>query len=349
MPGPFAHPSPPDPTPRRRRLALPAATLVVVGLLAGALAIGAALPPRGPARLPAPAAGLGLVADEVLLRGRVDPVPPGAEWLSLLRVTLEPGAAWELGRERYGDDGALLFRVGFGAPTLRAERPVGFTPAGAPDARALPPRTDADLRPGDQGFIPAGVPARWRNDGRGPAEVLLVKLSLVGFGGACAPPPPGVAVAPLVEQREFGQPADPVVATVRRVTLAPRGVLPVDAVPGLELLYVASGALAAHDPPQAGDLVNPLMPALEGTGHPIEQATAARGAFRPGRVLRAGAEEPAVLLLLTVAPAEPAAAPASPPSARGQALAPVRLSSGGQGLGGGEPRSPLREGVSACV
>ncbi len=73
--------------------------------------------------------------------------------------------------------------------------------------------------------------------------------------------------------------------TVRQVTLSSRATLPLDAVPGLELLSVVSGQLQALDPPDANDTANPLLLPQEVTRQRLLKGTAAMGTFRPGRVV----------------------------------------------------------------
>ncbi|MDF3040220.1 MAG: hypothetical protein K0Q71_2926 [Thermomicrobiales bacterium] len=356
MRGPFTHPVASARTPSRRwHAALPTASLVVVTVLVGAIAIGGTLPSRDLVRLPAPVTGFGITGDTVLMQSRIDALPLGTQWSSILRVTLAPGVVWELGRKLYDDDGPMLYRVTSGALTIQAEQPISVTLAGTPDAQTLMPHTEAVLHPGDHGFTPAGVLSRWRNDGHEPVEVLQVKLSLVGFDGSCIPPPPGVSIAPLIEQRKWEQPVHPIVVTLHQVTLDARAVVPVEAVPGLELLYVVSGHLSVHDPPQADEPSSLLVPTLDGTGRPIDKGAVGKGTIRPGRVLRSGANDAAVLLLLTMIPAEPAAEPtvaalpAQHPSSQSHVLAPVPLSYGAQGGALLKPRPViLREGAAAC-
>ncbi len=350
MRAPFTDLMAPERTPSRHGLAaLPTAGLLVVTVLVSALTIGAALPAQDPARLPAPTTAFGISGDAVLMQSRVEALPLGTQWASLLRATLAPGAVWEVGQKLYDDDGPLLYRVESGALTIQAEQPISLTAAGATEAHMLPAQTQRVLHPGDSGFIPAGVRFRWSNDGSEPVAVLHVKLSLVGFAGACLPPPPGVALTPLIEQRKWEQPVQPILVTLRQVTLDARAAVPVEAMPHLELLYVVSGSLSAHDPPQAEDPSSLLVPALAGPGRPIDKGAAAKGTFAPGRVLRSGAAEAAVLLVLTIAPAETAPRQGQHPSLHGQVLAPVQLSSGTQGRGSPELRSVLREGAAACV
>ena len=353
---PVTHLIAPGRKPSRRWLAvLPTASLVVVTVLVGAIAIGGALPSRDPVLLPAPVTGFGITDDTMLMQSRIDAIPLGTQWSNLLLVTLAPGTVWDLGQKLYDDDGPMLYRVASGALMVEAEQSISITPVGTADAQTLQPHTEAVLHPGDHGFTPASVRSRWRNDGHEPVEVLQVTLSLVGFDGSCIPPPPGVSIAPLIEQRKWEQPAHPIVVTVRQVTLDARAVLAVEAVPGLELLYVVSGHLSVHDPPQADEPSSLLVPTLDGTGRPIDKGAAAKGTIRPGRVLRSGADDAAVLLLLTMAPADPAADPptaalsAQHSAVQSQVLAPVPLSSGAPGVALPEPRYVLREGVAACV
>ena len=344
-----------DRPPVRRWLAAVPTAILVVTVLLSAITISAALPSRDPMRLPAPVAGFGISGDTVLMQSRIDAIPLGTQWASILRVTLAPGAVWELGQKLYDDDGPMLYRIVSGALTLQAEQPISVTSADTSTAQTLLPHTEVVLRPGSHGFIPAGVLSTWRNAGQEPVEVLQVKLSLVGFDGSCIPPPPGVSIAPLIEQRKWEQPAHPIVVTLHQVTLDARAAVPVEAVPGLELLYVLYGSLSVHDPPQADEPSSLLIPTLSGTGRPIDKGAAAKGTFRPGRVLRNGASDPTVLLLLTIAPAEPAAEPtaaelpAQHRASQSHVLAPVPLSYGAQGGALLKPRPVIpREGAAAC-
>ena len=317
-------------TPPRRWVSSSLATtgLLVMTLLVSAFTLSAALPTADTVRLPAPVTAFGITRDTVLMERQIEAIPLGSQWSGLLRVTLAPGAVWELGRQRYVDDGPMLYRVISGALTLQAEHPISITPAGTADAQTLLPPTDVVLHPGAHGFTPAGVRSSWRNTGDEPVEVLQVRLSVIGFDDTCLSPPPGVTISPLIKQRKKEPPAPPVVVTVRQVTLDARAVLPVEAVPGLELLYVVSGTLSVHDPPQADEPTSLLIPRVDGLGRPIDTGAAATGSFRPGRVLRSSADEATVLLLVTMAPAEPATDASS--------------------AEGATPRSVLRDGTASC-
>jgi hypothetical protein len=159
----------------------------------------------------------------------------------------------------------------------------------------------------------------------------------------------------LVEQRKWEQSVAPLVVTLREVTLGARAVAPIETEPGLELLYVVSGELSVHDPPEPGELTNPLAPTLDGAGHPITVGAAAKGTFQPGSILRAGAGDGAVLLLLTVTP-DGAAAKTAERATRFQPdlipqplLATDPMVEEGRWPGATRLPSVLLEGAASCI
>ena len=280
---------------------LPTIALLVLTVVVGSVAIAASH--RG--RIDQLALS-GLTEDTTLLHSRVDAIPLGARWSGIMRTTLAPGAVWTLGQQGYEDVGPQLYRVETGSLTVQAESPISIVRAGATQPQAVSSNTAVVLHVGDQGFTATGVLSQWRNEGLEPVSVLFVEIAVVGYDTHTILPV-GVTRTPLIEQRTMTEPNDPMIVTVRQVTLPSRATLPLDAVPGLQLLYIVSGQLAAHDPPDTSDPVNPLMLSQELTGHRLSKGTAAMGTFRRDRVISNPATESTTLLLMTITAAEAAA------------------------------------------
>jgi len=114
-----------------------------------------------------------------------------------------------------------------------------------------------------------------------------------------------------MEERKVNPLIGPTIVTLQQVTLPSRATLPLDAIPGLEMLYIVSGHLTALDAPQASDSTNPLLLAPQPGGHRIANAAVAMGTFRPGRVVSNPAAEPTTMLLVTITTVEPGEAHAT--------------------------------------
>ena len=270
---------------------LPTVALLVLTILIGTVAVVASQ--RGASQR---------LEDTVLMQSRIDAIPLGARWSGIMRATLAPGAVWPQIQQGYEDVGAQVYQVETGTLTVHAEQPIQLIATGTSQPTTASANTPAVLQAGAYGFTPAGVLSEWRNEGPDPLSVLYVELAVVGWDTHTILPP-GVTRTPVIEQRKTTEPHGPLMLTVRQVTLPPRATLPLDTIPGLELLAVISGQLQALDPPEANEAVNPLLLPQELTRRRLSTGTAAMGTFRPGRVVSNPGAEPTTLLLLTMTPA----------------------------------------------
>jgi mannose-6-phosphate isomerase-like protein (cupin superfamily) len=233
------------------------------------------------------------MADTILMQGTFDALPSKANWAGIQRITLAPGAEWALGKRENEGEGPILYFVESGALTVNADDPIYVTRAGEDHAGPVAPGTDVVLRAGDQGFAPSSVTSRWRNDGSTPVVILDAGITAYTWSRL----PDGVTQLQLIGEWPFEPPQPPVMVTLRRVTLQPSDELLVDALPGLELLYVESGRLESVD----GDDAKPIYVEI------MRRQTVPQP-FPAGRIFRGRGSEPVTLLVMTISPTNPLAA-----------------------------------------
>jgi hypothetical protein len=243
---------------------LATAALILLTLVGGFVAYRDAIPLIGPDQraiiLPAidtapervlPAKSLG---DAVLLRSRIDQMPPEAvqsHQIALNRVHLAPGAVEPAGSQENTGVGVNLFTVESGRVTVEADAPVFLTRAFASTSTArsrVEPGTAVALGVGDQLYAPTGVTFSRRNDGSAPATLLSFSIGTAGDMGTRTPLPTGVTYdSGLPDKQPPAFPAVPAEAIVQRLTLPPGDEVAVRDVPGLQLVYVETGALDVVD------------------------------------------------------------------------------------------------------
>jgi len=225
----------------------------------------------------------GLITDSVLVQGTVSDIPAERRLARIGRTLLPAGADWTF--DENDSAGPRLYRVESGALTVTADGPITVTRGEASQANAVPAGMDVVLESGDQGFTPAGVHARWRNDGTAPASILDVRIT-----SSTGVPPADVTLFKIADDAAFVPPSSSFVVTLQRMVLPPAAALRVDDVPGLRLLSIESGDVRALD-------------SQHPDGFRVVNGTDATRTFPPGRTLEATGAEPATLLLLTVTPA----------------------------------------------
>ena len=252
--------------------------------------------PAPPSTSPVPASAWD--EDRVLAQARIDAIPALASWIGVGRTVLDPGVAFTRGRGDVRGDGPLLLRVESGALTLTADGSMTVTRANETGPREIPPGTDVTLLADDQALTPAGVSTRWRNGGTTPTSILQAGIMTTGLDWQATVA--GRSYQELLGEYESLPFHAPVEMTLRLVTLSHDASLAVDAVPGLEMLAVASGNLVAIDATAQGTAAAPFA---------FDKGTATQGNFRPGRVFRSAAGEPVTLLLLTITPPDGATPP----------------------------------------
>lgn len=198
------------------------------------------------------------------------------------------------GRPRKGEVAASAFLVESGTLTVVPDEPIAVTRAGATTPVAVPGSTAVTLLPGDNGFTQSGVTSRWRNDGTAPVRVMEATFASRDLD----PPAEGGLVYQVIDEWPYQNPDHPLLVSVIAITLHPEGALSAETIPGLAMLKVESGRLAAID---VDGLGNPLPPILLGQG------TRFLNSFPPGRTFRSGNDEPVRLLLVTITDANPLA------------------------------------------
>jgi hypothetical protein len=293
----------------------PSATSLSRRSLMGASLAAAALAPLGPLASATPhqehvaanpvaqtaARPAAITGDAIFMQGTFDLIPPFAGWEGIERTTLHPGAEWPLGKSENDGEGPWLYRVESGELTINADGPISVTRAGEDQAIPVPPGTDVVLATGDQGLTPSGVTSRWRNDGSVPTVVMDAGITTCGSEVQ----PDGIIHDELVYKLFSEPPQTPVQVAVRRATLPAKAVLPIDALPGLELAYVESGQVDIIDPNAAAMTANPLDTTSKQRSRPIPSGPYPLPSFRSGQVFKVSEAGPAVMLLMTIATANP--------------------------------------------
>lgn len=252
-----------------------------------------------------------IAADEVaiatLLRAVTSDLPTEPV-VELSRLTVEPGARWEL-----VVPGPVLYLVESGALGLSVDGAARIVRAstGTPTDESTEAGIDYTIRQGDQAVIPAATSYTLVNDGERPVQA----LATVTFASSTAVPswlpagdlPPGVALQPIAAD-VFDDPAlagGRVEIVVARATLAPGAALPADWATRRSLLVVESGRVGLT-----------TGGAPEST---LEAGNVARNEGGPASAVRNAGDSPLVLLIVSLTPeaatgATPAAATPLPTS-----------------------------------
>ena len=247
-----------------------------------------------------------------------DALPAGDVEATFYRLTLPPGAGLPfLAGPLAGPPGFrcacadAAFAPGVGAETvlsgayaLRLDAPV-LVRRGGPDGaeEAVPPGTPATLGPGDVAVYPEYAAAgEVRNAGEEPLAVVGISILAGEATGTPVPDlPPGAAARLLsrLSPSTWAQlPAGPRVVTLRRLRLPPGARLGPYELAGPEALHVEAGELEA-------DVIPPG--ATTPTGRPLVLVAGGTAPFlAPGagqEVIASTGDEPAAVLVLTIAPA----------------------------------------------
>lgn len=258
------------------------------------------------------------VATELLLEAALPAAnlpPAGEAWVAFQRSTLPPGGAQDY---PYGGPGDSVFAevVLQGTLAVTSEGPLVIVrDAGAQEE--VPPNTEAVLGPGDVAIWLDNEAVSLR---RNPGDVPAVELG-VGFYSTVAPstPPPPEGTLPADAQYEdfaalspdewgeTGLAGGAVRARIERVTVAPGASLPPSAEADPVLRYVEAGELEwAVELPGAA-ATPAVRPLRLRAGQGLPWTPLAEGRLV---VLRSVGDEPLVMLVLTLGPAEAAGTPA---------------------------------------
>jgi hypothetical protein len=149
------------------------------------------------------------------------------------------------------------------------------------------------LNQGDRGFAPSGVVMQWRNSGTVSVSMIAAGITTSGTGWGSIPA--DIAYDEVVAEYRFQAPTLPLAMSVHRLTLQPGETMGVDAVPGLEMLWVESGNLVALDRAGAETPAAPFA---------FDKGTREGGNLRSGRVFQSGDGEAVTLLVMTLTPAD---------------------------------------------
>lgn len=239
---------------------------------------------------------------QMVVQATIDALPPLTSWAGIERTTLDPGASWTRGRSQELGEGPIMYVVESGTLTIRADGPTTMTRAGSNAPATVDPGTEVTLQPGDRGYAPTGVISLWRNNGADPAIILDAAITTPSTSlGWSSSSQNGVNSGSLVEEAQFTAPQTPITMTLSRVTLEPGETLAADALPNIEMLWVASGTMTATDTTSSG------------TAPPFafDKGSTLQRSFPPGRIFRSADDQPVTLLVMTITPAE-TATPAPP-------------------------------------
>ena len=292
----------PPVSPRWTLSQLATAALVLLTLVSSFVVFGGPLRPGShgerPAFIPAPDGAPtsilppGITEDTVLMQGTFDEIPEEPIYAGLVQTTIAPGAVVPLGKSENNGVGPLLFRVESGVLTVQADGPVTVTRAGARVPEKVMSGEKIALNIGDNALTPSGTASRWQNTGTTPVPVMRFEITTPG---SSLPSDETIA-----DEWWVRLPAMPLMAAVRRLTIAPGGSFASADLPGAELLAVENGTLIATDPEGLGTPVNPFD---------IRVASATNLSFPAGRVFQNPSAEPLTLLLVTLAPVPSEATP----------------------------------------
>jgi predicted ester cyclase len=274
---------------------------------------------------------------EPLGRTALEALPPAPYRLGLVRLTLEPNTALT----ELSAAGPTSLLVESGALVVHVDQPSrvqGTGRAGDPGRDELHAAGAIVLFPGERIALAAKTGYTLRSTGN-EAATILSAATLPGDGGltnrwvrtrsfdeilfdpgepeavaqTSAPTawPPGVQTELIAYGIIKSRPAESAQLELTRLTLTPRGALPVHETPGAELLAVEAGS-AIVDLVTGDEAARPRSRALQLTFWPQSSRSAPGPAISPGgsAVLQPGAsagvrnvdDEPLVLLILTLEP-----------------------------------------------
>jgi hypothetical protein len=198
-----------------------------------------------------------------------------------------------------------------GTYTVRLDAPFTVTRAGMEHEEEVAAETDVTLAPGDVARFPDySAPGAIRN--AGTDEVSVLGLAILSQEATATPVPD---LPPEVDARALSNifpsdwrtlPPGPVLVTLRRVVLSPGAALAPYEPVGLETFLVEEGQASFAFIP-AGE-TEPSQPLVYGPGSSTPLSRVQAGARR---VVSNDREEPATLLVLSIAPAGDEATPAS--------------------------------------
>jgi hypothetical protein len=234
----------------------------------------------------------GITGETLLLHARFESFPDGILAAEVDRWVLQPGAEVLMGSQESGSEGPSAYLIESGTLTLRPDAPIAVTRSGSTVPATIEAGVQTELDAGDRSFTPFGITVHWRNSGNMPVRILEAKVKRgdVPAGGD------GILNYGVITESPFAKPGYPIAMSVLRVTLQPGAELGASDVPGLEMLKVEAGRLAAIDVDGEGA---PLPPTLVG------DATRVLRSFPPGRVFRNSTDQPVSLLLVTIRDAHP--------------------------------------------
>ena len=122
------------------------------------------------------------VSVRAVASGSLEVLAPGTAFMSLGRITLEPGATVPFDPT---DPSAVLIYAASGELTFQVEAPMTIARRGAPGTPAPPepeavePNTAFPLREGDSALFPPLLAGEVRNEGTEPASAWLVNLAVI--------------------------------------------------------------------------------------------------------------------------------------------------------------------------
>ena len=269
-----------------------------------------------PAATPAPGA-----TSETLFEATFTPaeLPTGDREATFYRVTLPPGTSMPYLAGPFCGCGEESIVPGVGVEVVQSgsyvvqlEAPLRVRRGGQATEEAVPPGTAVTLRPGDMVIYPDyAAPGEVRVEGDAPAVVTGVAITAPGPSGTPVPPlAPEVKTESLADlsARDWAATvgSGPVTVTLRRVVVPPgSGLGPYEPV-GVEAGTMEAGHLKLGIIPRGEDA--PSKPLLDfQAGHVMPFLPMGAGTRR---TMESVGAEPAVLLLLAVAPAGGTATPA---------------------------------------
>ncbi len=249
----------------------------------------------------------------VPISGRALPDPP-YPWFGIESMTLEPGSVEPYGKAEFHGVGDIGFVVDRGEISFEVDGPALVARKGGNViANGIPVAAGSVtvLRPGDQAVTGAGVVSRRRNTGT--VQAATFELSATDYGDIESDHD-GISFSdPVAEMYPFtfpdGSATTHAVAALRRAIVPPDGQVRLGAMPGLQMAAVVDGTVdifQGTNPSVASGLDAAPTRLLRMTP---QYGTVASGImFLTTSIWRSGSDQPATVLLATLAPA------AAPPS-----------------------------------
>lgn len=263
----------------------------------------APVPAATPDATPAAAAA----TEVTLFRQRLDDIPETAGCPIVEREVLPPGGKMRMGTKESFYLGPMAFRVESGTFTVVSEGATTLTRAGTSESIAVAPGTTLQLRPDDVLFAPTGIVTDWRNDGE--LDAILIDTGVVDPFGEEGYPNDDIQTelvngCTMFSPKDFGSTSADL--TVRRVTLAPGGVLASPPSRGRGYLGVEAGKVTLDwARPEASEKTTGTIALPAGT----KLAVGEPNVF--ARQFRNEGTEPATFLIMTLDPVPAAATPAA--------------------------------------